>query len=251
MSACLTIARKELRDHARDVRSLVTAGGLLLMGPAVVALVARSPLAAREQGAFVLLAMASVFALVAAMTGAMYVAMDATAGERERRSLVPLRLCPVSPFELALGKWLAASVFSLVGLALTLGALAWVLGAGRMAIVAQMLVALAPLAILAAAVHLLLAARCRTTKEANAWLQGLVFAPMAVSMFVVFFPAALGDWALLVPVVGQQRVISLGIAGEARPAGPALLLTAVTLGTTLPVLLLTGRALGRDDVLDG
>lgn len=251
MSASLTVARKELRDHTRDVRSLLTAGLLLLMGPAVVTIVAGSPLAAGEGGSFVLLAMASVFALVAAMTGAMYVAMDATAGERERRSLVPLRLCPVSPFELALGKWVAASAFSLVGLALTLGALAWVLGTERVTIVGRMLVALAPLALLGSALHLLLAARCRTSKEAHTWLSNVVFLPMAVGMFVVFFPGMLDGRARLLPVVGQQLLMSQAIAGEAWSAPGTLLLTAVTLGLTLPLLLLTGRALGRDDVLDG
>jgi len=160
------------------------------MGPAVVTLVARSPLAAREQGTFVLLAMASVFALVASMTGAMYVAMDTTAGERERRSLVPLRLCPVSSLDLALGKWIAASVFSLAGLLLTMAALAYVLGTARVATVAQMLVALVPLALLGSALHLLLAARCRTSKEAHTWLSNVVFLPMGVGMFVVFFVLA-------------------------------------------------------------
>ena len=39
MSACLTVARKELRDHMRDVRSLATTAGLGLMGPAMVLLI--------------------------------------------------------------------------------------------------------------------------------------------------------------------------------------------------------------------
>ena len=175
MSACLTVARKELRDHTRDVRSLATTAGLGLMGPAMVLLISQSPLAGRSGGGVVLLAMASVFALVAAVTGAMNVAMDATAGERERRSLVPLRLCPVSPFELAVGKWLAACTFALGGLALTIAAFLPALGTAAVgSVIGSMLVALVPLAFLGSAVHLLLASLCRTTKEAHAWLSGLV-----------------------------------------------------------------------------
>lgn len=252
MPACLIVARKELSDHSRDIRSLVTAAGLLLMGPAIVALISKSPIASREGGAFVLLAMASVFALVASVTGAMNVAMDATAGERERRSLVPLRLCPATPFELAVGKWLAACAFSMVGLALTIAAFVYVLGVGRAGAVAlQMFVALTPLALLASAVHLLLASLCRTTKEAQAWLSAIVFVPMAIGMFVVFFPGALDGWMSLVPVVGQQRLMSQAIAGQAWSAGGTLILTAVTLGVAAPLLALAGRALGRDDVLEG
>ena len=65
------------------------------MGPVVILLVAQSPAAAKG-GAPLLLSMMSVFALVSAFTGGMYLALDATAGERERGSLVPLLLNPVS-----------------------------------------------------------------------------------------------------------------------------------------------------------
>lgn len=250
MSTCLTVARKELRDHSRDVRSLATTASLALMGPAIVLLISRSPVAAGPRGRFVLLAMASVFTLVAAVTGAMNVAMDATAGERERRSLVPLRLCPVSPFELAVGKWLAACAFALGGLVLTVAAFVAALGAVTVGgLIGSMLVALVPLALLASAVHLLLASLCRTTKEAHAWLSGLVFVPMAAGMFVVFFPGALDGWTSLLPVVGQQRLLSQAIGGEAGSVRDDVLLAAVTLGAAFPALLGTGRALGRDDFL--
>ena len=196
--------------------------------------------------------MASVFALVAAVTGAMNVAMDATAGERERRSLVPLRLCPVSPFELAVGKWLAACTFALRGLALIIAAFLAALGAAAVgSVIGSMLVALVPLAFLGSAVHLLLASLRRTTKEAHAWLSGLVFVPMAAGLFVVFFPGVLDGWTSLLPVVGQQRLMSQAIAGEAWSVADGALLTVVTLGAAVPALLGAGRALGRDDVLDG
>ena len=252
MSACLTVARKELRDHSRDFRSLATTASVALMGPAIVLLISRSPVVGGPRGTFVLLAIASVFTLVAAVTGAMNVAMDATAGERERRALVPLLLCPVSPFELAVGKWLAACTFALGGLVLTVAAFAAALGVVTFGgLIGSMLVALVPLALLASAVHLLLASLCRTTKEAHAWLSGLVFAPMAAGMFVVFFPGALDDWTSLLPVVGQQRLLSRAIGGEAVSLRDDAVLAVVTLGAAFPALLGTGRALGRDDFLDG
>ena len=49
--------------------------------------------------------------VIAALTGGMQVAIDSTAGERERGSLEPLLLNPVSRGVLATGKWLAASLF--------------------------------------------------------------------------------------------------------------------------------------------
>ena len=119
MSPRLTIAAKEIRDHLRDRRSLVSAAMFSLMGPAVILLVSQSP-AAGKGGPAVLLGMMSVFTLVSSFTGGMYLAMDSTAGERERGSLVPLLLNPVSRLDLVIGKWLAASAFALAGLALNL-----------------------------------------------------------------------------------------------------------------------------------
>ena len=97
MSGWMTVALKELRDHRRDRRSLVSAALYSLMGPIVILLVAQSPLATTG-GAPLLLSMMTVFALVAAFTGGMFIALDATAGERERGSWsrycsIPFRHC--------------------------------------------------------------------------------------------------------------------------------------------------------------
>ena len=55
----------------------------------------------------------------------MYIAIDATAGERERGSLEPLLLQPVHARVLVLGKWLSTVVFGLIGGMLTLFACHW------------------------------------------------------------------------------------------------------------------------------
>ena len=51
--------------------------------------------------------------VLAALTGGMQIAIDSTAGERERGSLEPLLLNPVRREALATGKWLAASLLRL------------------------------------------------------------------------------------------------------------------------------------------
>ena len=91
MQPCV-VARKELIDHARDVRSVALSALYALMGPAVMLLAffQRGPVDASSPLTKVLPMMAAVFALMAAFTGSMAAAMDTVAGERERRSLVPL-----------------------------------------------------------------------------------------------------------------------------------------------------------------
>ena len=62
---------------------------------------------------------------VAAIRGAqlgLNVAIDTTAGERERQSLEPLLVNPIHRVALVVGKWLTTSIFSVAGIVLTLPA---------------------------------------------------------------------------------------------------------------------------------
>ena len=77
-----------------------------LMGPLVVGLVSLAP-GIKGSGGAVLVGLMSVFTLVAAFSGGMNVAMDTVAGERERRSLLPLLLNAVDRRDVVVGKWLA------------------------------------------------------------------------------------------------------------------------------------------------
>jgi sodium transport system permease protein len=142
----------------------------------------------------------SVFLLVAAFTGGMNVAMDTMAGERERRSLLPLLLTPTTRLTVVIGKWLAVSVFSVLGVMVTLLAFAalfyargiatpWLSKAG---LICWVVLGLVPLAFLAAALEVAISTACRTTKEAHTYLSLLIFLPMVVSMYLVFLPRHFG-----------------------------------------------------------
>ncbi|MGH8230084.1 MAG: ABC transporter permease, partial [Steroidobacteraceae bacterium] len=65
----------------------------------------------------------SYFIIIAMLMGGQYLAIDATAGERERGSLEPLLTVPVRREQLLYGKILAACAFMLISLALTVVAL--------------------------------------------------------------------------------------------------------------------------------
>jgi sodium transport system permease protein len=255
MRPALIVARKELRDHLRDYRSLLLSCLLALMGPVVVSLVSLSDRVNGENGGAVVLGMLSVFALVTAFSGGAEIAMDATAGERERRSLLPLLLNPIPRSELTLGKWIAVTIFTLAALALNsaglVAVLAWVKPVMLVARAPQLAVwvglGLIPLAMLGAAVNLFFAARCRTTKEAHAALQGLVFVPMFGGMFLVFFPHGIGSAWWVVPIAGQQALV--GLPGQAMPFLRATVLAIVTLAAAIPALIGVNQVLNRDDLL--
>jgi sodium transport system permease protein len=255
MSGWMTVACKEMRDHSRDRRSLASAALYSLMGPIVILLIAQSPAAAKG-GVPLLLSMMSVFALVSAFTGGMFLALDATAGERERGSLVPLLLNPVTPRQLISGKWLAVAAFSLAGLALNLAGFTAVFewsgvnppGGTAASLLVWIVCGLVPVALLGAALHVLTGTASRTLKDAQARLSIVTLVPMMTGMFLVFFPGTIGRWWFAIPVVGPQALIGETLRGQTVSLLQAGVLAALTLAATAVVLLTAGRVMRRDEI---
>jgi hypothetical protein len=106
---------------------------------------------------------------------------------------------------------------------------------------------LAPLALLGAAMSVHVAVLCRSTKEAHSALRFLVFAPMLVGMFLVFFPGWTGRVWFLLPIVGQQAMI--GLHEPSVPAGRGVILALVTVTAAILAVVSAGRVLDRDDIL--
>jgi sodium transport system permease protein len=207
----LIVFRKELRDGLRDRRSLFSAVTFCWLGPLLVGLLWKQPTA---------LALLPAFLIITAFTGAMNIANDITAGERERGSLEPLMMNPVTSSDLIAGKFLATSVFSLACVVLTLlFALAVLyvtpLG-GRMhpgALVWMFAVAL-PLAPFAAGLDLLICTFAQTPKEGTSYLSVALLVPMLTGMLAEFFPVRLQAAIAIVPLLGQQRMLSALTRGE-------------------------------------
>lgn len=252
MSPWAVVAVKEIRDHARDGRSVSSALLYALMGPLVLLVLSFSATAGLAGRPTALHGMMAVFLLVSAFVGGINVAMDAIAGERERRSLVPLLATAVSRDEIVIGKWLAIGAFNLAGLLLNLVAFALV--PSMSAVVPRLwtlAVGLAPLAILAAAVELAISTVCRNTKEAHTYLSILVFAPMMAGLLLVFFPSWQSGWLDVMPVVGHYGLVEETLAGGTGLTAGAAALGAITLAATAPTLTVAARLLGRDDVVLG
>lgn len=258
LNPSLVIAQKEMLDHFRDRRSLASAALYALMGPIVVTLASFSLPKAGPGGGNPLPALISVFILVSAFTGGMGVAMDTIAGERERRSLLPLLMNPISRRDLTTGKWLAIAAFTAVGLILTLSgfAVTWAIAgmplpANRAYLILALCVGLLPLTLLSAALELLISTTCRTAKEAQTYLSLLVFLPMLLGMGLVFFPHATKPWLYFFPVTGQQLVLQLSMHGDAAPFLHPLILGWTTIAAAVLLVMMAANRLQRDDVVYG
>jgi sodium transport system permease protein len=247
LNQILIVAMKEWIDGWRDRRAVVSAALYSLMGPAVVGMVSVAVHTGRDSQP-VLIAMMSVFTLVSAFVGGMNVAMDSIAGERERRSLVPLLMHPITRLDLLLGKWLAVAAFSAAGLALNLAGFALLFHRLPPTALALCLI---PLCQLAAALEIWTSTLCRGIKEAQTYLSMLVFLPMMVGMFVVFSPVAGHGWWKFLPVAGHQLQLEAGMRGA--PLDPLSVLflgfgTAILAGMAL---LAAADRLEQDDVVYG
>ena len=218
MSLPVVVARKEILNHLRDRRSVLSSAMMALLGPAVVFLVSLSGRTGGQEGESVLLGMLSVFALVSSFAGAIDIAMDSTAGERERHSLLPLLLNPVPRQGVIVGKWLAVTAFALAAVVVNTVALAAVLAWAAPTLLAsrapQLLLwitlGLVPLALLGAALSLLVAVVCRSTKEAHTALRFLVFVPMFVGMFLSFFRHGSGRSGSSCQLSANKRSLNCG-----------------------------------------
>ncbi|HEX9208511.1 MAG TPA: ABC transporter permease [Steroidobacteraceae bacterium] len=183
--------------------------------------------------------------LLLAFIGGMQVAIDATAGERERHSLEPLLATPVARESIISAKILATAVFALLSLAITLlayrlafalvpsGALAASFELGPAAL-AQLFVVILPIVLLGATLLTALAAFARSYREAQGYLPLLVFLPMIPTLVLMVAPVRTQLWMLAVPFLGQNQLILRVLRAETiRPLewlvslGAAMLLVAV------------------------
>jgi sodium transport system permease protein len=110
--------------------------------------------------------------------------------------------------------------------------------------------ALIPLVLFASAVELLISTWSRNIKEAHTYLSLVIFLPMVIGMFLVFFPHMASTW-LWLPVAGQQLLIDLLTKGAPVSLVSTLPLSLITTASAALVLLATTRLLHRDEFVHG
>jgi sodium transport system permease protein len=199
-------------------------------------------------------------ALVGAVVGAISVAIDVTAGERERGSLEPLLLNPVSTASLVLGKWAVAAscsaavvVLTLVGFTVSMQFvrsenLAALMQFGMPEIL-LFLVLLLPFSAMIASLNMLAATYGRSHKEAQTYASYITMIVNFVPIIPLFLTVRDEPWQLLVPALGQQTVLMRALRGEVVAAVDILLPSAIALALTAAALLLQARLLRNERII--
>jgi sodium transport system permease protein len=228
------MAEKLLEAWGRQVgaQRLVVRG----VHPAVVEPLAveREDVSTPASRAAMLLATIPFFLVMAMFTGGMPIAIDVTAGERERHSLEPLFASPVPRSSLVLAKIAAAALFGAATLAETLvgfGLVPVVVPAPRLGfsvqldptMLARIFVLCLPIVGVSAALMVVFAARARTFRAAQTSLSLLMLVPSLPGMALAFQAARPATWLYAIPFLGQQMIANELIRGMPPQPSVALL----------------------------
>jgi sodium transport system permease protein len=178
--------------------------------------------------------------MITAFTGGMHLAIDSTAGEKERKSLEPLLINPVPRWQIMLGKMMATATYAFASLVLTLLAFRFafpLLPTGALGVdlnlnahaVGGILLAISPVVVLAAAMLTTLAALAKSLREAQSYM-GLVFMiPMIPSLIFMVNPMKAETWMMAIPMFSQNLLIGEFVRGESV----SLLWLSMSMGGTL------------------
>jgi sodium transport system permease protein len=232
--------RAMLNSYARSNGALrLLARGISPEVTMPLSIVDRDQATATSKGA-ALFAMLPYFLIFTAFLGGMFLAIDATAGERERQSLEPLLINPVPRWQILAGKLAASATFSYISVLLSVGAFmlaAWVMPTEKLEMNVNLgwqfcrvvLPAMLPLVILLSILQTLVAAYSKNFREAQTALGLLQLLPMIPSIALVIAPIKVVTWMYSVPLLGQQLTIMRMLRGEVVTAPQALLSMACTL----------------------
>lgn len=165
-----------------------------------------------------LLGMLSYFFIFALLTGGMNLAIDATAGERERGSLEPLLCLPVKRDYLIFGKILAACLFMAISLSLSLTSFYFTLkfvpledlgmtpNFGPTVVLTAFLLLL-PFALLGASLMTLVASFTHSYKEAQTWLSVVLLTPTLPILVVSILMIRPSTELMLIPSLSQHLLL--------------------------------------------
>ena len=172
-----------------------------------------------------LLGVLTYFLLFATLMGGLHLAIDTTAGERERKSLEPLLTTPVRRAELLAGKMAATIAFMLLSLALTLAGFAIVLNvvplaelgmssSFSLATAGLAFVILAPMAPFGAALLTLVASFTKSYKEAQTYLGLLLLVPTLPVAVATILDVRTTPALMWVPSMSQHLLVTALIKNE-------------------------------------
>ena len=166
-----------------------------------------------------------IYVLMAAFVAGLGIAIDGTAGERERKSLEPLLINPIRPIDIIFGKWFASGTFALLGMLATLVLCLVAMFAlpieeiglsfeiSTKQALALLMVSL-PVPYIAASLQILLGLFAKSFKDAQSYIGILVILPMVPVIIRQFMPFVTEPWMAGIPIFAQSVLMMDVLAGS-------------------------------------
>jgi sodium transport system permease protein len=210
--------------------------------------------------AVVVLGFMTYFVLFAMLMGGLYLAIDSTAGERERGSLEALLSLPVARGVLVGGKILATCAYMCISLALSLTAFVCVfrfvplerlgmsanLGAGTALLFFAICLPFVPLG---AALMTFVASFTRSYREAQTYLTTVLLVPTLPIAFASIYSLKTKSSLMFIPSLSQHLLMTSALRDEPIAAHDVLVSAAASLGVALMLIVLTARHWRRETML--
>jgi sodium transport system permease protein len=210
--------------------------------------------------AVVVLGFMTYFVLFAVLMGGLYLAIDSTAGERERGSLEALLSLPLPRSILVGGKLLATCAYMCISLALSLTAFVCVfrfvplerlgmsanLNAGTALIFFAICLPFVPLG---AALMTFVASFTRSYREAQTYLTTVLLVPTLPIAFASIYSLKTRGALMFIPSLSQHLLMTSVLKDEPIAALDVAVSAAASLAVALVLMVLTARHWRRETML--
>ena len=210
--------------------------------------------------AVVVLGFMTYFVLFALLMGGLYLAIDSTAGERERGSLEALLSLPVARWSLVGGKVLATCAYMAISLALSLTAFVVVFrfvplerigmsaNLGFSTALTFFIICLSFIP-LGATLMTLVASFTRTYREAQTYLATVLLVPTLPIAFASIYSLKTQSSLMFIPSLSQHLLMTSVLKDEAVPLLDMFVSAASSLGLAALLFWLTARHWRRESML--
>ncbi len=264
-------ANRDADRDARRLRNAVREYGQLLAGLRIVARginpqslqtisIDEVDVSTPSGRSAMLLGMMSYFFIFAALMGGMYLAIDTTAGERERGSLEPLLSLPVTRSELIYGKIAATCLFMSLSLLLSLLAFYFVLDYMPLEqlgmtpnfsldVVFSALLLFLPFLLLGGALMTLVASFTKSYREAQTWLSVVLIAPTMPILIVSILMLRPRIEFMFIPSLSQHLLLVDMVKNEPLDAAHVAISVVSTLAIGLVLTWACARLYRREGLL--
>ncbi len=196
---------------------------------------------------------------IGAINGGSFIAIDVTAGEKERGTLEALLMTPATDVQIFVGKLLAVFVVTAVPIALTLFGFwagtaflpaSMTGGAGPLPldVILKAILITLPLALFANVLLMVLSIRTKGFKEAQSAMTPVTFGVIFVAMAAAFVPPT-QSVLFLIPIYGTSAVVGVLAQSGVIPANAILFSVVGSLVATAVITIIALRLFNRERLL--